>query len=484
MKLPKILSGHSGHIGRHWNKKDKAHKDLLQDKRYWIGFDFDSTLAMYHDHPEKLGKPISGVIKIAKSYIKRGITCKVFTARAKDASSAQIKRIQDWTQKYLGKRLAVINEKDPFMIALYDDKAIQVEPNSGKVLGKEPKFLKAFGTHEGAVLGWESRLRGRHPNLKYIRKAHGLPYLKDKTERGKHNVYFLYDKQGQQQLGRFENIAGKEMLFKLAHQMAHPNDPPPSAGTKLPSNHPDDITGAEKRMASSPVTGQKDLGGGINTTQIVTFADGSKGIFKPKDGEYQGAIREGITDHQMERELAAWQVAKIVGMHDLVPASVKRTLGDSVGALMEFRVGKIANNIWEADKQYDGKTDSQRAAMFDYVIGNTDRHGGNWLVNENTGKLSLIDHGLAFSEKAVDFNAVNAKMVKNAGLQYGDETPPADLTKKYVDSKDKILQALKDTDIPQKAIDRVSERIDYLASPAWKPTWRDLKNFRPRAAWN
>ena len=42
--------------------------------------------------------------------------------------------IQDWTEKHFGVRLPVTNVKDYGMIELWDDRAIQVIPNTGETL--------------------------------------------------------------------------------------------------------------------------------------------------------------------------------------------------------------------------------------------------------------------------------------------------------------------------------------------------------------
>ena len=52
---------------------------------------------------------------------------------------------------------------------------------------------------------------------------------------------------------------------------------------------------------------------------------------------------------------------------------------------------------------FDGDEDLARAATFDFIVGHSDRHYGNWMLHENPqdkhyskDKLVLIDNGLSF----------------------------------------------------------------------------------------
>ena len=115
---------------------------------HWIGFDLDGTLATYGQEsydPKFIGEPISDMIRILKAYLFCGQNCKIFTARVatpggtwiekKDALEAE-EIIKIWCKKHVGLELPVTCQKDQFMSHFYDDRAIQVEPNTGKILGK------------------------------------------------------------------------------------------------------------------------------------------------------------------------------------------------------------------------------------------------------------------------------------------------------------------------------------------------------------
>lgn len=108
----------------------------------WIGCDLDGTLAEYHKwsgNPLVIGQPIAPMVNRIKALLAKGKTVKIFTARAYNPHEIPevVKAIQDWCEKHLGKRLEVTNTKDFNMIYLYDDRCVQVEKNTGVILGED-----------------------------------------------------------------------------------------------------------------------------------------------------------------------------------------------------------------------------------------------------------------------------------------------------------------------------------------------------------
>ena len=107
----------------------------------WIGVDFDGTLAEYHGWKGELkfGKPIMMMVERVKTWRAEGVEVRIMTARAshKDKIKLEatieevISAIQDWCEKYIGERLPVTCEKDYLMIELWDDRAVQLETNTG-----------------------------------------------------------------------------------------------------------------------------------------------------------------------------------------------------------------------------------------------------------------------------------------------------------------------------------------------------------------
>lgn len=99
----------------------------------WIGVDLDGTLAEYHtwNGEEHIGKPVQVMVDRVKLWLGRGINVKIFTARASTGAD-QIKIIQDWLERQGLPRLEVTATKDYGMIEYWDDRAVQVESNTGR----------------------------------------------------------------------------------------------------------------------------------------------------------------------------------------------------------------------------------------------------------------------------------------------------------------------------------------------------------------
>lgn len=147
---------------------------------------------------------------------------------------------------------------------------------------------------------------------------------------------------------------------------------------------------------------KRKLGGGINGSFVLELSNGAKAVWKPSAAEHMKQMRDCIEgDHQARREAAAFLVDGWLGHLARVPPTLYREVEGEAGALMAFVEGKpAASERREANsppRRSDGPEyeDYRRIAIFDHVIGNLDRHSGNWLV-KNDGALVPIDHGIAF----------------------------------------------------------------------------------------
>lgn len=103
----------------------------------WIGVDLDGTLARYDGWVSEthIGEPIEPMLERVRSWLADGIEVRVFTARAcRGQDSDAVRAVEDWTERHVGRRLAVTCQKDYGMIQLWDDRAIRVEPNTGRIM--------------------------------------------------------------------------------------------------------------------------------------------------------------------------------------------------------------------------------------------------------------------------------------------------------------------------------------------------------------
>lgn len=105
----------------------------------WIGVDLDGTLAEYNGWKGKdhIGEPIPKMAERVKNWLKNGVDVRIFTARVagdREGNSVEATKtlIENWCIKHIGTVLPITNVKDFGMVELWDDRAIQVIPNTGK----------------------------------------------------------------------------------------------------------------------------------------------------------------------------------------------------------------------------------------------------------------------------------------------------------------------------------------------------------------
>lgn len=120
----------------------------------WIGVDFDGTLATYErGQGPAIGQPIPAMVERIKAHIAAGHEVRIVTARVARRNTASMllpgeemwdaedhrTTIQFWCKKHLDYVPQVTAEKDFQMWFLYDDRAVSIERNTGRVM--VPEFL-------------------------------------------------------------------------------------------------------------------------------------------------------------------------------------------------------------------------------------------------------------------------------------------------------------------------------------------------------
>ena len=117
-------------------------------RQRWIGVDFDGTLATFEcAWPEDYrctGTPIPLMVERVKQWLTAGEDVRIFTARmdcyhpSRTLTESEVRApIEAWCLQHLGRVLPITNRKDYLMKVLYDDRAIQVEKNTGRIIGEE-----------------------------------------------------------------------------------------------------------------------------------------------------------------------------------------------------------------------------------------------------------------------------------------------------------------------------------------------------------
>ena len=135
--------------------------------------------------------------------------------------------------------------------------------------------------------------------------------------------------------------------------------------------------------------------------------DGSVAYFKTLHQDVDSAGDSAVYGFtplgMLTNEVNAYRISQVLGegFDGLVPETSFRTIGGKFGVLQR-EVSEL-RGAGEITDQGLIEEDYRKAAIFDFVIGNVDRHGGNFLYGLETRKssdeprrLRLIDHGMSF----------------------------------------------------------------------------------------
>lgn len=219
---------------------------------------------------------------------------------------------------------------------------------------------------------------------------------------------------------------------------------------------------SEKRLdmleQGNVVSKDELFGQGVNGAYKTTFnSDGSDivGLWKPSDEEHPCRVSSGIlTGTYYIREAMAYELSKTLGS-DLIPPTAIRDIDGEVGSVQEWHFGCVNYAVTEVsldipeDRQID-------ASVMDYLMGNTDRHDNNYMVNVDSGDLVLIDNGLCFPS-----NDRVYRFTDTAFYQEGS------LSNKSIDRLNKInwssfLKVMDQSELPTEAVFKFEQRLQWM----------------------
>ena len=163
---------------------------------------------------------------------------------------------------------------------------------------------------------------------------------------------------------------------------------PPEYSPDFDASYSDRQRALQAGLDSGVTDGDQLSGGSVASTYGFTFKDGSRAVLKEAKREVRGMSPQEQTDAE---ELAG-VVADVMG----VRAPVAHRVGDNE-IYLEYMPGETGMKKTGGQTPYKLMTSEQglRMGLFDQVIGNNDRHPGNWTTDRD-GNLYAIDHGLSF----------------------------------------------------------------------------------------
>lgn len=148
---------------------------------------------------------------------------------------------------------------------------------------------------------------------------------------------------------------------------------------------------------------------GVNSVFYVELEDDIVAFHKPHDGIVPRVARD--YGHSLDTppisECAAWQLARQLGdpFDRLVAVTVYRPVGPPYEDPGSWRDGSLA--LRHEGVAFKGSTvtrevpgDALAAGFFDALIGNQDRHAGQFRWDEPNRRLGLLDHGFSFPVEA------------------------------------------------------------------------------------
>ena len=206
--------------------------------------------------------------------------------------------------------------------------------------------------------------------------------------------------------------------------------------------HAADVLTPEQKedfLTKATIKQSKDVNKGTTGTLRVTLTDGTlthEASVQAIDDYKQSFLNEIQFKDTYKDNIAAWKLARLLGIGDMVPPSVKRTYQGKPASFTWWidnvkmdETERRAKNIEAPDKDAWNQ-ENNVMQVFDQLIYNMDRNQTNMLIDQGW-HLWLIDHSRSFrTHKTLKDSSVLKAIDRNmlAKLKTRDE---ATLTKEF-----------------------------------------------------
>jgi hypothetical protein len=224
------------------------------------------------------------------------------------------------------------------------------------------------------------------------------------------------------------------------------------------STPPLGATNVDERTLSN---GDLQLGDRFAAGILNATVNGTEILIKDAANRKNGSLRSSVPDGtDVQREYATYLFAKMVPGLVEVPVMALRRLNGADVLCME-KVTGATHPGWDVPKSVS-MTTRRNMALFDAIVGNTDRHSQNYFIRRNAkGKHDVIaiDHGLCFP---IPFGTGRIDAGTSDFLR--DEALPAWCIRwlNKVASMEKKIRATLSNYIELEALDGMFERVQWM----------------------
>jgi hypothetical protein len=354
----------------------------------------------------------------------------------------------------------------------------QVYPDTGKY--NEAKCMIGFLSEEEAKRGYLASYAHGWQGLGAITPM-TLPQFKDWLENGNTskpvNLSGVWGPEQEKLHPRVATPKGEYKPGEFAPKNEGQSNKQPEQAASTP----------HKSLSESPVIGRMKLEAGKsgrNTTEIVDLGDGTKGVWKPASGEVHTVtvkdrkivpdgteggevipVRANIKGDYWKREIAASKIADILGMSDIQPSTVAREVDGQHGSIQQLVPHALTAGNFSESAAADGPKDNARAAVFDFLTLNTDRHLSNWMLRSSEGgmKLALIDNGLSFPDSHDTPEGGRSMLLQHAMAK---NLPIPEEVQHWDKLKPSIAKTIQDSGLSEQEQALTMKRFDHLVQSA------------------